>query len=246
MCGRFAQVFQIDDLEHIERVVNQARSIDQNMLDLLTDNYRPSYNIAPTQYATILHQPSQGRIGATQAHFGLISSWAKDRSRSSSMINARAETITAKPAYRDIYRSRRCLLPITGFYEWQKLTSKIKQPWYIHRADESPMFLAGVCDTWLDPEHGHCEVDSFSLITTQANDFMSDIHHRMPVVVEPESISTWFDTISEPRELARLLVPASDGILSGHCVSSRVNSPANNDSSLIEPDTQSPPASLWG
>lgn len=247
MCGRFSQVFQTEDLEHLERMLQSAHSIDKGLLELLSENYSPSYNTAPTRYATILHAPSTRRVGVTQAHFGLIPSWAKDRSRSSSMINARAETISAKPAFRDLYRSRRCLLPINGFYEWQRLTkNSAKQPWYIHRADQAPMLLAGVCDTWLDPEHGHCEVDSFALITTNANRFMSDIHHRMPIVIEPESINAWFDSNSEPRELSQLLSPAADGVLEAYRVSSRVNASSNNDETLIEPDSDIPPLSLWG
>lgn len=253
MCGRFAQVFQIEDLEHIERLLNKAMKLDDNLIELFAANYpsskpayKPTFNIAPTQYATVLHPASNKHIGITQAHFGLIPSWSKDRSKSSSMINARCETITSKPAYRDLYRSRRCLLPINGFYEWQKLTPKSKQPWHIHRADDEPMFLAGVWDTWLDSDHGHCEVDSFSLITTNANEFMGEIHHRMPVVVEPESIAKWFDSKAEPRELEILMSPANEGILAAHRVSSRVNSPANNDPTLIEPDSDPNPSTLWG
>ncbi len=245
MCGRFAQVFQIEDLEHIERILNQSMKIDESMLELLSNDYTKSYNTAPTHYASIIHQPSE-RLGVTQAHFGLIPSWAKDRSRSSSMINARSETIRSKPAYRDVFRSRRCVLPINGFYEWQRVTRDNKQPWYIHRADETPMMLAGVCDTWLDPEHGHCEVDSFSLITTSANEFMDDIHHRMPIILEPESISSWFNRTIEPRELDKLLVPAASGVLTGFRVSQRVGSPEHNDEQLIEPDSDAGPATLWG
>lgn len=246
MCGRFAQVFQIEDLEHIERIINSALGVDQRMIEMFAANYSPSYNIAPTQYATIIHSPAKDRLAVSRSHFGLIPSWAKDKARSASMINARSETIADKPAFRDLYRSRRCLLPINGFYEWQKLTSKSKQPWYIHRADDEPIFLAGVCDTWLDPEHGHSEVDSFSLITTQANEFMADKHHRMPVILEPQAISRWFDRTSEPRELGELLCPSPDGILAAHRVSNRVNSPTNNDPTLIEPDSDTQPSTLWG
>lgn len=222
---------------------------DDHLLDLLSNNYatgKPSYNIAPTQYAMVIHSAFGLRKSVTQGHFGLTPSWAKDRSRSSSMINARSETITAKPAYRDVFRSRRCLLPISGFYEWQRIPgTKSKQPWYIYRADSTPMLLAGVCDTWLDPEHGHCEVDSFSLITTSANEFISNIHHRMPIVIEPESINTWYDPTAEPRELQALLAPAHSGILAAHRISTKVNTPANNDSSLVKPDTNAVASSLW-
>tara|TARA_R110002072_G_scaffold42064_4_gene117473 strand:+ start:31776 stop:32555 length:780 start_codon:yes stop_codon:yes gene_type:complete len=257
MCGRFAQIFQDQDLDRIGHAISWAPGgpspIDEALLELLSDQHTRSYNIAPTQYASILHigaHSGNGRpgknISTTQAHFGLIPSWAKDRSRSSSMINARSETISAKPAYRDVYRSRRCIVPINGFYEWQKIPSaRSKQPWYLSRADAAPLLLAGVCDTWLDPEHGHSEVDSFSLITTKANAFIEPIHHRMPVVIEPESVSQWFDPECPPRELRELLAPANDGVLCGHRISSRVNSPSNDDPTLIERDADAMPGSLW-
>jgi putative SOS response-associated peptidase YedK len=251
MCGRFAQVFQTQDLEQIERIMTQALGVDDSLIELWAANHQPTHNACPTQYATVLHQPSSGRIGATQAHFGLIPSWSKNRDRAGSMINARSETLSAKPAFRDLYRSRRCLIPISGFYEWQKVPGtptkqSAKQPWYIRRADEHPMLIAGLWDTWLDPAHGHCEVDSFTIITTNANEFIADKHHRMPVILEPESISTWFDRTAEPRTLTTLLSPSPEGILSAHRVSTRVNSPKNNDLTLIEP-TETDPGfdTLW-
>lgn len=250
MCGRFAQVFQTQDLEHIERTLQQTLNIDNDLIELIAANYQPSYNTPPTAHATIIHQPgntTKSRPHFSQAHFGLIPSWSKDRSRAASMNNARSETITAKPSFRNLYRSSRCLIPITGFYEWQPISgSKTKQPWYIHRADAQPLMLAGIWDTWLDPEHGHSEVDTFSIITTKANSFMADIHHRMPVIVEPESIRTWFDRTAEPRQLEQLLTSSPAGIVTGHRVSKRVNTTTNNDPSLIEPDTSIPPSSLWG
>ena len=257
MCGRFAQIFQDQDLDRIGHAISWAPGgpspIDESLLELLSDQHARSYNIAPTQYASILHNPASGgretpgyHIATTQAHFGLLPSWTKDRSRSSSMINARCETITAKPAFRNVFRSRRCILPINGFYEWQKIpSSKIKQPWFFSRADGEPLLLAGVCDTWLDPEHGHSEVDSFSIITTKANDFIEPIHHRMPVVIEPESVHHWFDPQYPARELMELLAPANDGVLCGHRITSRVNSPTNDDPSLVEPDTDAMPGTLW-
>ena len=263
MCGRFAQVFQIEDLEHIERIINQALGIDQSLIELFAANYSPSHNVAPTQYPTILTSPEspvdekpekysqsslQHPIGVTQAHFGLIPSWSKDRTRAASMINARSETIDSKRSFAPLYRSRRCLIPISGFFEWQPISGeKTKQPWYIQRADNQPMMLGGIHDTWLDPDHGHAEVDSFAIITASANQTMRDIHHRMPVILEPESISIWLDRTAEPRTLADLLTPSPEGILSAHRVSNRVNSPGNNDPSLIEPVEANPGSStLWG
>ena len=246
MCGRFAQVFELLEIEHLERILKNALAVDQDLVELFSSNYTKNYNAAPTQYATILAVESPTRLSATQAHFGLIPSWAKDRSRSGSMINARSETINEKPAYRNLFKSKRCVLPVNGFYEWQQVQgSKSKQPWFIHRADEQPMFLAGIWDTWLDPEHGQSEVDSFSLITTHANDFMMDIHHRMPIVLEPEALAAWFDRDAQPSELATQLNPASEGILSAYRVSTRVNSAQNNDPALIEPDSGASEATLF-
>jgi putative SOS response-associated peptidase YedK len=247
MCGRFAQIFQLQDLEHLERIINQALGVDDALIELWAANHTPTHNAAPTQYSSIIHQANAPRIGITQAHFGLIPSWSKDRSRAGSMINARSETISAKPAFRELYRSRRCIVPISGFYEWQQLAStKAKQPWYIHRGDDEPMLLAGLWDTWLDPEHGHSEVDSFTVITTAANAFMADKHHRMPVILEPEAVPGWFDRTAEPRTLAELLTSAPEGILAAHRVSTRVNSPSNNDPSLIEPvETDPGSGTLW-
>lgn len=246
MCGRFAQIFELIEIEHLDRILKNALAVDQDLVELFSGNYTKNYNASPTQYATILHMDAPPRLGATQAHFGLIPSWAKDRSRSSSMINARSETINDKPAYRNLVKSKRCILPVNGFYEWQQIpSSKAKQPWFIHRADEQPLFLAGIWDTWLDPEHGGSEVDSFSLITTHSNDFMMDIHHRMPVVLEPETLAPWFDRDAQPRDLAELFTPASEGILSAYRVSKLVNSAANNDPTLIEPDSDASPSTLW-
>jgi len=247
MCGRFAQKFQREDLEHLERIINQALGIDRSLIELWATNFSPTHNAAPTQYSSIIHQANAPRIGITQAHFGLIPSWSNDRSRAGSMINARSETISAKHAFRELYRSRRCIVPISGFYEWQQIIGiKTKQPWYIHRGDDEPMLLAGLWDTWLDPEHGHSEVDSFTIITTSANAFMADKHNRMPVILEPEAVAGWFDRTAEPRTLAALLEPAPEGILAAHRVSTRVNSPSNNDPSLIEPvETDPGSGTLW-
>ncbi len=250
MCGRFSQVFQEQDLMQISNALTTQGIADDHLLDLLSNTYatgKPSYNIAPTQHAMVIHSAFGLRKSVTQGHFGLIPSWAKDRSRSSSMINARSETVASKPAFRDVFRSRRCLLPIKGFYEWQRRSaSSNRQPWYIQRCDDQPMFLAGVCDTWLDPEHGHCEVDSFALITVPANAFMSPIHHRMPVVIESPQIPLWFDTNTRPRDLDHLLSPAQSHILARHQVSTQVNSSANDGPDLIKPGTASTSQTLWG
>lgn len=248
MCGRFVQVFDAHALERLRELLIGAAYFDDDLINALAQHHPRSHNIAPTQHAAIIHPDHDRRRLCTDlAHFGLIPNWAKDRSISAKMINARSETLWEKPAFRGLISSRRALLPINGFYEWQAIpTQKTKQPWYIARADESPMLIACVWDTWLDPAHDLSPVDSFSIITTDANEQLADKHHRMPVILEPESLDAWFDRQSEPRTVRDLLRPSPEGVLTMHRISTRVNSPANNDAQLTAPDSDAGPATLWG
>lgn len=240
MCGRFVQVFDAHALERLRDLLIGAAYFDDELINALATHHPRSYNIAPTQHASIVHPDhDRQRLSSDPAHFGLIPSWAKERSISAKMINARSETLWEKPAFRGLINSRRAILPINGFYEWQAIPAqpgqkRTKHPWYIHRADESPMLLACVWDTWLDPEHDASPVDSFSIITTNANKQLEDKHHRMPVILEPESIDAWFDRETQPRAVSALLRPSPDGVLSMRRISTRVNRPANNDSELLQ------------
>lgn len=248
MCGRFTQYIDPCTLDRLFELFLGVPYPHEDLIESLAACYPNSYNIAPTQSGAIIHADHDANtLRADRAHFGLIPKWAKERSISAKMINARSETIWEKPAYRGLISSRRAILPINGFYEWQAIpTQKTKQPWYIHRADEHPMLLACVWDTWLDPEHDGSPVDSFSIITTDANTQLSDKHHRMPVILEPEALGPWFDRETPPREVSDLLAPAAEGVLGMHRISGRVNAPSNNDSALIEPDSDAGPATLWG
>lgn len=248
MCGRFTQYFDPGAFERLYEILIGGTGFDDDFIESLAACHARSYNTTPTQHAAIIHADhDRCRLTPRPAHFGLIPSWANERSVSSKMVQARSETIWEKPAYRGLIRSRRAVLPTNGFYEWQAIpTQKTKQPWYIHRADESPMLLACVWDTWLDPEHDGSPIDSFSIITTDANAQLEDKHHRMPVILEPESLATWFDRETPPRAVSDLLRPSPDGVLGMHRISTRVNAPSNNDAALIEPDSQAGPATLWG
>ena len=252
MCGRFTQYIDPYAFDRLFELFLGVPYPHDDLIESLASCYPNSYNIAPTQNAAIIHADHDAnRLTPQPAHFGLIPSWAKERSISAKMINARAETIWEKPAYRGLISSRRAVLPINGFYEWQPIPPQpgqksAKQPWYIHRADESPMLLACVWDTWLDPEHDSTPIDSFSIITTEANAQLSDKHHRMPVILEPESLPAWFGRETPPRAVSDLLRPSPEGVLSMHRISTRVNTPSNNDAALIEPDSNTGPATLWG
>ncbi|TVQ34165.1 MAG: SOS response-associated peptidase [Phycisphaeraceae bacterium] len=192
-----------------------------------------SYNVAPTQPSLIVRPIAAGGREGAIARWGLIPSWAKDPSIGSRMINARAETAAAKPAFRAAMRRRRCIVPADSFYEWQAVEgSKRKRPWRIHRVDGEPLRFAGLWEVW---DQGDGPLESFTIITTAANDFMRPMHDRMPVIIEPEDAAAWLDPEASADAAQALLRPAADGALIAHPVSTRVNSPANDDPSLIEP-----------
>lgn len=197
----------------------------------------PSYNVAPTQLSPIARRsPETGGVEIAMARWGLIPSWADDPKIGNRLINARADGVADKPAFRSAFRTRRCLVPISGFYEWQAVKgSKAKQPWYIHRADDEITCVAGLWERW---DKGDEPVDSFAIVTTDANELVRPIHDRMPVVLEPEDFDTWLDPNTPPEALRALLRPAADGVLTAHRVSTRVNTPKENDPALIEPRTE--------
>ena len=248
MCGRFTQYIDPYAYDKLFELFLGVPYPHDELIDSLAACYPNSYNITPTQNAAIIHaNHDTQRLAADTAHFGLIPKWAQERSISAKMINARSETIWEKPALRGLINSRRAVLPINGVYEWQAVpTQKTKQPWYIRRADAKPMLLACVWDTWLDPDLDGSPVDSFSIITTDANEQLADKHHRMPVILEPESLAPWLDRETAPKGVSELLRPSAEGILAMDRVSTRVNSPANNDIGLTEPDSNAGPATLWG
>ncbi len=167
------------------------------------------------------------------ARWGLVPFWAKDLAIGNRMINARGETVAGKPAFRAAFRKRRCLVPADGFFEWQK-TADGKQPWYIRDAGGEPMALAGLWELW-DPPDGGEPLASCTIITTGANEFMRPLHDRMPVILDAPAREAWLAPDATPEQLEPLLVPAPDGILEAWPVSRRVNSPFNEDSSLVEP-----------
>jgi putative SOS response-associated peptidase YedK len=141
--------------------------------------------------------------------------------------------VAGKPAFRAAFRKRRCLVPADGFYEWQK-TGDGKQPWYVRDSGGEPMALAGLWELW-DPPDGGEPLASCTIITTGANELMRPLHDRMPVVLDEAGRAAWLDPAAEPQQLEALLAPAPDGILEAWPVSRRVNSPFNEDPSLVEP-----------
>ena len=148
-------------------------------------DWSPRYNLGPMQPILVVRLKSGGVRLAEPLKWGLVSSWAKVSSIGSKMNNARSEQITEKPTFRIPFRQRRCLIPASGFYEWQQIGGKTKQPWHIFRADGLPLVFAGLWDQWQAPDGSVSE--TCAIITTQANTFMSEIHTRMPVILSKES-----------------------------------------------------------
>ena len=223
MCGRYNI---IPDAEAWTTAFSLSEDFGEEISTL-----GPNYNVAPTQVVPIVRNNREtGDRELILVHWGLVPFWAKDRSIGNRMINARAETLAEKPAFRTAFRKRRCLIPASGFYEWRKSDSG-KQPMHIRMKDKSPFAFAGLWVSWRNP-NDEVETESCTIITTQANDFMARIHNRMPVILDANDYNRWLDPNNSDGEL--LLQPCPGEWLDAHPVSTYVNNPRNNDSKCIE------------
>ncbi|MBV8199008.1 MAG: SOS response-associated peptidase [Acidobacteria bacterium] len=203
----------------------------------------PRYNLAPTQEAAVVRvvAPDAPRTLAA-LRWGLIPYWAEDPVIGNRMINARAESLADRPAYRDSFRRRRCLVPADGFYEWKKLGAKIKQPYLIHRQDRRPFAFAGLWDSWRllgsapGPGPGDGRIESFTIITTQPNGLLRPLHDRMPVILDPRDYAAWLDPANRnAARLKSLLAPAPDAGWQATPVSRAVNVATYDAPDCIEP-----------
>jgi len=224
MCGRFVATAPPDQI---------ARYFDAEPPEAALE---PNWNVAPTHdvYA-VLSDGSTRRVEAL--HWGLVPRWAKGPSVGSKMINARAETLAERNAYKAAYRKRRCLIPADGFYEWKaEPGQKRKQPYFIHRADGEPMAFAGLWEVWRDPAtDGADRLHSCCIITGEPNEAVRPVHDRMPVMLPPETWDTWLDPANDDLDtLGRLLVPAHARLYDLYPVSTDVNSVRNRGPHLIE------------
>jgi putative SOS response-associated peptidase YedK len=196
-------------------------------------SYGPRFNIAPTQQVMIIRTRADGGREAAFVQWGLIPSWAKEAAIGSKMINARAESAAEKPAFREAFQHRRCLIPADGFFEWKK-TGGRRQPMFVVRRDGAPMALAGLWERWRNPRGE--DVETCAIITTEANSLLRDVHDRMPVILDRDDAGRWLNpALQEPAELQRLLRPAEAESLRLYPVSRRVNTPANDDDDCIKP-----------
>ncbi|HZA78849.1 MAG TPA: SOS response-associated peptidase [Acidimicrobiales bacterium] len=227
MCGRYASTSPPPRL---------AAYFDATIRETLAE---PSWNTAPTDPVhAVLEADGERRLDVLR--WGLVPWWSKDARGAARMINARAETLATKPAFREAFEKRRCIIPADGFYEWQRLDGKTKQPYFIRRTDGDPMAFAGVGAVWRTPDDRRLR--TCSIVTTKANDTVAALHDRMPVILPPSAWDAWLDPAStDTTTLARLLVPAPAELVTAYRVSPAVNSVRNNGPELIAEATDDPP-----
>jgi len=200
-------------------------------LDEIPADYRPRYNIAPGQEVLAVIRDGD-RLRAGWLRWGLIPFWAGDPSIGNRMINARAETLATKPAFRQAFERRRCLILADGFYEWQA-QGAAKVPYWIHLEDRRPFAFAGLWDRWRPPEGD--PVVSCTIVTTQATEALRPIHERMPVILPPGARERWLDPEAGQEERIALLRPYAGADLATHAVTTLVNSPRNDTPECIAP-----------
>ncbi|MGQ0832733.1 MAG: SOS response-associated peptidase [Microthrixaceae bacterium] len=226
MCGRFVSATPPDQI---------AAYFGADAPEVLLE---PSFNVAPTNdvYA-VLSDGSTRHLDAF--HWGLVPLWAKDPKIGSRMINARAETLAEKSAYKSAFRRRRCIIPADGFFEWRKDPAAPpkakKQPYFIHRPDGEPYAFAGLWEVWKGPDKDQEPLRSCTIITTAPNAPMSAIHDRMPVILPPSAWDTWLDREVEDLDLlGKLLIPSAPQIIAMHPVATDVNNVRNKGEHLID------------
>lgn len=221
MCGRFTLKTPAHDLAKLFDGLNFG-------------NLQPRYNVCPTQMSACIRADADGANEVTMLRWGLVPAWADDLKIGAKMINARSETVASKPSFRSAFKRRRCLVLADGFYEWKK-EGKAKQPFYISQVDGNAFALAGLWESWTDAE-SDLTYETFTVLTTEANQTMQPLHHRMPVFLNSEDYSVWLDPeFKEASVLESLLVPCAEDRLQAWQVEKIVNKPANDRPECILP-----------
>lgn len=221
MCGRYVS----PDQAAIERLWHLGREG--------SNPFGPRYNAAPTQWLPVVRLSEHGHELAL-LRWGLVPSWAKDPSISVKMINARAETVAVKPAFRSAFKRRRCLVPMAGFYEWQKAGTR-KVPHYVHLLNAEVFAVAGLYEYWPGKD-GAEPIESYTIITTDANEMMAELHDRMPVILHEKVYDAWLGQKNENTEaLQKLLKPYPAEEMRAYPISLHVNNVKNDRPQLIEP-----------
>ena len=221
MCGRFVITSPPAALRQIFGYLDQP-------------NFPPRHNIAPTQPVPVV-MVENGARHFRLMRWGLLPAWVKDPRKFTLLINARAETVLEKPAFKNAVKRRRCLIPADGYYEWQAADGR-KRPHFIHRRDGEPFGLAGLAETWIGP-NGE-ELDTVAIVTAPASAGLSVLHHRVPVTIDRGDFDRWLDCRAYDAEsVMALLAAPEEGEFAWHEISTRVNRVANDDAQLILPIT---------
>ena len=225
MCGRFVAASDPDGLVRFF-VVDERKDGD----------VAPSWNVAPTETVRAVVEHDERRF-LVAFSWGLVPRWAEDRRVASKMINARSETVADKPAYREAFRRRRCLIPADGFYEWQRLAGDARRPHFVYPTDDPVFAFAGLWETWRDPADPDAEpLRTCVILTRQADARIADLHPRMPVILPPEAWDAWLDRdLADPHALGSLLAAPPPQGIGHHAVSADVNTPRNNHPELLLP-----------
>ena len=194
---------------------------------------RPRFNVAPQQDVAVVRVNAKGERVLGLVRWGLVPSWTKQTPKVQP-INARAETVTTSGMFRQALARRRCLVPADGFYEWQVVSPKQKQPFLFTVKNDAPFAFAGIWERWTAPDAEHPQ-DTMAIITTQANDVVQPVHARMPVILHPSDYATWLDRDAPVDDAAALLRPFPAGQMHATAVSTRVNTPRNDDAGCVKP-----------
>jgi putative SOS response-associated peptidase YedK len=221
MCGRY-------------RLISRDKELAEHFGILDDVEWSPHYNIAPAQQVAVVRQ-ERGGISTHREfsllRWGLIPYWARDP-LGFKTINAMAETAAVKPAFRDAMKWRRCLIPADGFYEWQKIGRKERQPYSIGMADDSIFAMAGLWERWKDQDGKG--IETCTILTTTSNSLLAEIHDRMPVIIGRDNYSRWLDpNTTDPEKLGDMLMPFDAGLMKKYPVSTRVNSVINDDEECL-------------
>ena len=221
MCGRFVITSPPAALRQVFGYAEQP-------------NFPPRFNVAPTQPVPVVTFENGARHFRLM-RWGFIPAWVKDPKQFSLVINARAETVLTKPAFKNAIKRRRCLIPADGYYEWHTSDNR-KRPYFIHRSDGQPIGFAALAETWMGP-NGE-ELDTVAIVTAAASADLAVLHHRVPVTIAPGDFDRWLDGFPDDvTEAMALLVAPREGEFAWHEVSIRVNRVANDDAQLLLPIT---------
>jgi putative SOS response-associated peptidase YedK len=224
MCGRFAQA------ESPHEISERFGAREAEELAAYFDEAGGRYNIAPTQPVLAVIVAEDGGRELTPLQWGLVPSWAEDSKGGAKCCNARAETVAEKPSFRAAFRQRRCLIPASAFYEWRRATDR--QPFAIRSADGAPLAFAGLWEVW---RKGDQPLYTCTILTTEANAAMEPVHHRMPVILTTEGVTTWLTPTAPAGALQELLQPCASGLLRVYPVGKEVGKVQNQGSELLEP-----------